>query len=184
MVENWIECYHHLGSHRGSVEPYQPARTTRIVPSGERPWVAMTVDTTPGLEGEPSTWIPGVRPERARDLSVWAAFPLLLGGSVARYAFWLHVTPAEVDRHRVTWHLLVHPAHRSQFPPARVSRELEALRAVHAEDMDACARVQRGLASGMIDRIRLTPLESTITRFHEWLRAATASWAGGAGDAG
>ena len=31
MVENWIECYHHLGSHRESVEPYQPARTTRTL---------------------------------------------------------------------------------------------------------------------------------------------------------
>ena len=30
MVENWIECYHHIGAHRDSVEPFQPARTTRV----------------------------------------------------------------------------------------------------------------------------------------------------------
>src|SRR5262249_43139460 len=38
MVENWIECYHHLGSHRETVEPFQPARTTRILDNDGAPW--------------------------------------------------------------------------------------------------------------------------------------------------
>ena len=36
MVENWIECYHHLGTHRDSVELFQPARATRVVPQRRR----------------------------------------------------------------------------------------------------------------------------------------------------
>jgi phenylpropionate dioxygenase-like ring-hydroxylating dioxygenase large terminal subunit len=171
MVENWIECYHHLGSHRRTVEPYQPARTTRIVPNESEPWVAMTVDTVAGLEGAPDTWIPGVSPERSKDLSVWSAFPLLLGGSNSRYAFWLHVLPIDVARHTVTWYLLAHASQRANFTKERVDDELEMLATVHAEDMAACRSVQRGIESRMIDEFRLTRLESTIASFHEWVAA-------------
>ena len=169
MVENWIECYHHLGSHRKTVEPYQPARTTRIIPSEGAPWVAMTVDTVAGLEGAPDTWIPGMPAERSRDLSVWSAFPLLLGGSNSRYAFWLHVVPIDVDRHAVTWYLLAHESQRTNFTQERVDGELEMLAAVHAEDMAACRSVQRGIESRMIDEFRFTRLEATIAWFHEWV---------------
>jgi phenylpropionate dioxygenase-like ring-hydroxylating dioxygenase large terminal subunit len=169
MVENWIECYHHVGSHRSTVEPYQPARTTKIVASDGAPWVAMTVDTIQAIEAEPAAWIPGVTPERARDLSVWAAFPLLLGGSNSWSAFWLHVAPIDVDHHDVTWYLLAHPDLLALFDAERVEREMDMLGAVHAEDMDACRRVQMGLKSGQIAQFRLTRLEATIASFHRWL---------------
>ena len=44
MVENWIECYHHIGSHRNTVEARNPARTTHITET-DAPWTFMTVDT-------------------------------------------------------------------------------------------------------------------------------------------
>ena len=48
---------------------------------------------------------------------------------------------------------------------------MEMLGGVHAEDMAACARVQTGLASGLIDEFRLAPLESTIADFQRWVVA-------------
>ena len=171
MVENWIECYHHLGTHRESVEPYQPSRTTRIVDSAGGPWSAMIVDSLDGVEGPAEEWMPGIEPDRSTHLSVWGAFPLLLGGSVSRYGFWLQVLPIDVDRHDVIWHLVVHPSQRDRFDADEVSRLMEMLGGVHAEDMAACARVQRGLASGLIDEFRLAPLESTIADFQRWVVA-------------
>ena len=169
MVENWIECYHHLGTHRETVEVFQPARSTRLVPSGGDPWAAMTVETIEGVVGDPDTWIPGMPPDRSRDLSVWSAFPLLLGGSVSRYAFWLHVVPIDVTRHAVTWYLLAHPDRLAGFSPEAVTDYMEMLSDVHREDMVACQRVQAGLSSGLIDRLRLTPLEAPIADFQRWL---------------
>lgn len=169
MVENWIECYHHLGSHRTTVEPYQPARNTTIVPNGDGPWAAMTVESIGGVEGEPDTWIPGMPVERARDLSVWSAFPVLLGGSNSKYAFWLHVVPIDVHTHDVTWYLLVHPDHSAAYTSERVDQLLDMLGEVHAEDMVACRSVQQGIESGLIDEFRLTRLESTIASFHQWV---------------
>ena len=174
MVDNWIECYHHLGTHHDSVEPFHPARETKIVPNGGAPWVAMIVGGVEGVEGEPDSWIPGLGPERARDLSVWAAFPLLLGGSSARHAFWLQVMPIDATRHNVTWHLLAHPDQIEQFTPEFVEQEMEMLAAVHREDMVTCRSVQEGLESGLLDRFRLTALESTIADFQRWVCARLA----------
>ena len=34
MVENWIECYHHLGAHRDTVEPFWPASAVHLLDAG------------------------------------------------------------------------------------------------------------------------------------------------------
>lgn len=169
MVENWIECYHHIGAHRDSVEPFQPARTTRVVSSHGAPWAAMTVDTLDGVEGPAEEWMPGIDAQHATALSVWGAFPLLLGGSVARYGFWLQVVPIDVQRHDVIWHLVAHPTQLDRFDPDAVAALMEMLGAVHAEDMAACARVQAGLSSGLLNRLRLAPLEAPIADFQRWV---------------
>ena len=175
MVENWIECYHHIGSHRESVEPYQPARTTRLADSDGAPWACMTVDTLDGVEGPAEAWMPGITDAESTHLSVWGAFPLLLGGSVAQYAFWLHVVPVDAVRHEVTWHLLVHPDQRDAFDDARAAALMEMFAAVHAEDMAACAAVQAGLSSGLLERFRLVPLERTVADFQRWVAARLAA---------
>ena len=131
----------------------------------------MTVQGVEGMEGEPEAWIPGLVAERSRELSVWSAFPLLLGGSISRYAFWLHVLPIDATHHRVTWHLLAHPDQLERFTPDAVEHEMEMLMAVHREDMATCRNVQEGLASGFVDRVRLTALEAPIADFQCWLRS-------------
>ena len=169
MVENWIECYHHLGSHRDSVEPTQPARTTKIVANEGAPWAAMTVDCLDGVEGPVEEWMPGVGPDRGKDLSVWGAYPVLLGGSMARYGFWLQIVPIDVTHHDVIWHVVAHRSQLGLFDEDRLVELLDMFGEVHAEDMVACARVQAGLASGLIDEFHLAPLESTVAHFQRWL---------------
>ena len=69
----------------------------------------MTVAGVDGTGGAAESWIPGLDATQARDLSVWSAFPLLLGGGTSGHAFWLQIEPIDVTHHRVTWHLLAHP---------------------------------------------------------------------------
>jgi len=131
----------------------------------------MTVDTLDGVEGPAAEWMPGIDAAHGATLSVWGAFPLLLGGSVARYGFWLQVVPIDVACHDVIWHLVVHPSQLERFDSQRVTDLMEMLGDVHAEDMAACARVQTGLASGLFDRPRLTPLEAPVADFQRWVAA-------------
>jgi phenylpropionate dioxygenase-like ring-hydroxylating dioxygenase large terminal subunit len=171
MVENWIECYHHLGTHRESLEPLFPARTTAVADGGDGSWCAMTVDGIEGIGGDPDRWIPGLDPALAGSLSVWAAFPLLLAGAVADHGFWLQLVPIDTEHHEVVAHVLVHPDHPDRRSPERLEPLLDLFAAVHEEDMATCEAVQRGLRSGAIDRLRLVPLEESIAVFQRWVGA-------------
>lgn len=169
MVENWIECYHHVGTHREVLEPLFPAGDTTVIDSAGAPWVAMTVGGVDGVGGGPSGWMPGVDDAHADLLSVWGAFPLLLAGSVADHAFWLQVLPDTVNRHSVRMHLLVHREQRPALSDAHLDEAMATLRHVHLEDMATCAAVQAGLRSGLLDRFRLVDLESPIAAFQAWV---------------
>lgn len=168
MVENWIECYHHIGTHSDALEPVFPARDTTVVDSDGEPWTAMRVQGIEGMEGDPEHWIPGLPADHARALSVWAAFPMLLAGSVANDGFWLQIEPIDATHHNVRMHLLVHRDRVDQIGNDEIAAQLGMLRAVHEEDMVTCAAVQAGLASGLLDRFRLTPLEAPIAAFQKW----------------
>ncbi|HYF47480.1 MAG TPA: Rieske 2Fe-2S domain-containing protein, partial [Acidimicrobiales bacterium] len=109
MVENWIECYHHLGSHRTTVETRNPARTTRISET-DAPWAFMTVDTVAEAVTPPDEHAFPLGPSDAGRLAIWGAFPFLLGGNEADVSYWLEITPHSAERHHVTWHLMTSPA--------------------------------------------------------------------------
>jgi phenylpropionate dioxygenase-like ring-hydroxylating dioxygenase large terminal subunit len=169
MVENWIECYHHLGSHRDTVETRNPARTTRIT-EADGPWTFMTVDTDPAWVAPPDQHSFPLDPVDAGHLTIWAAFPFLLGGNEANVSFWLELTPHSVDRHHVTWHLLTSPANAEAWAGTETAEKvLDALEEVHREDMAQCAKVDEGLRSGALEVGRLVELETPIAGFHRWL---------------
>jgi phenylpropionate dioxygenase-like ring-hydroxylating dioxygenase large terminal subunit len=169
MVENWIECYHHLGSHRATVEARNPARTTRITDT-DAPWTFMTVDTDPAVVSPPEDHAFPLDPPDTGHLTIWGVFPFLLGGNEADVSFWLEVTPQTVDGHQVTWHLLTSPANAERWSQEVVDGIREVLDVVHQEDMVQCGKVDAGLRSGALTRGRLVELESSIAHFHEWLR--------------
>jgi phenylpropionate dioxygenase-like ring-hydroxylating dioxygenase large terminal subunit len=169
MVENWIECYHHLGTHRDSIDPFMPARATEIHVSAGAPWAAMVVKGIDGVAGDIDTWIPGLPAEVACDLSVWSAFPLLLAASTSRHTFWLQVVPVDASSHSVTLYLLAHRDFLERMTPEVIEVEMKLLVDVHLEDMETCRGVQQGLESGYIDGLRLTALEEPIADFQRWL---------------
>ena len=92
--------------------------------------------------------------------------------------------PIDAKRHQVTWHLLAHPDQLASFTPELVEQEMAMLVDVHLEDMVTCRSVQEGLERGLIDRFRLTALESTIADFHRWIRAMMSAPAARAGERG
>ena len=168
MVENWIECYHHLGSHRNTVEARNPARTTHITET-DAPWTFMTVDTDPAWVAPPEAHAFPLDPDDAGHLTIWGAFPFLLGGNEANLSFWLELTPHTVDRHHVTWHLLTSPANAEAWADGTAETIMDGLDEVHREDMAQCEKVDAGLRSGALDVGRLVELETPIAHFHRWI---------------
>ena len=158
MVENWIECYHHLGTHRDSVEVVQPARTTQVVPSHGAPWACMTVDSLDGIEGEPGEWMPGITARFSASSPCGRRFHSSSEAACHATRSGCMSCQWTATSHHVTWNLLAHPEQLDDSRPTGWPYLMAMLVAVHAEDMAACARVQAGLRSGLIDHLRLTPL--------------------------
>jgi hypothetical protein len=51
---------------------------------------------------------------------------------------------------------------------AKLAASRALLDAVHREDMETCAAVQRGLRSRLAAPGALSPLEGTLAHFHRW----------------
>ena len=172
MVENFMECYHHLGLHRESVEPAIPGRLTWTEEWNGR-YVMMHLPTASeqlGLAGKdgisgttPFPIIEALTPEERRDGLVFVVFPIhlmfLLPDSMAFY----HMIPEDVDR--ITLRIMICVPPESRALPDFDSRFEEAIKGIetfNGEDMFACASVQRGLSSQFAVPGRYCHLEHPI----------------------
>lgn len=169
-VENFCEYYHHLGLHRDSLELFLPARTGWCLDNSGEPWNSSVIRCSEeylGLQGEP---MPGVDAECARHMQVFTLFPLLCAGAQGASAFWVQVTPQSVDRHVVTWYVLVRPEQASQPGIEEYGRaSLDAIDVLQHEDGLACEGVQAGLRSKFAQTGQFARLEKPVWQFQRWL---------------
>jgi hypothetical protein len=86
------------------------------------------------------------------------------------HSAWLHLVPESARRHTLHYVPLVQP---DALEDPAIDSKLEDLRqlldAVHRQDMEGCAAVDRGLRSRLARPGRLSHLEETIWQFQNWL---------------
>ncbi|MFK4212184.1 aromatic ring-hydroxylating dioxygenase subunit alpha [Streptomyces sp. NPDC030920] len=168
MWENFNEYYHHLGTHSGTLDPLLPAKTARAVDNHGEPWscASMTcgddylyMQSFVDVEGSPS-----------KDMHLFSVFPLLCAGVQPGSAFWLRIIPESTTKHRVSWEFLL-PPEELETPhfAERLAVTMEGLKAIHVEDMEACALVQSGLESGLAEPARLTEFDLPVHQLHDWM---------------
>ncbi len=157
MVENFMECYHHLGLHRQSIEPAMPGRMTWTEEWNGR-WVIVhlpTVNEQCGLSGEeglggsaPFPTIETLNADQRREGVVVVVLPLHLFFLMPDGVLFYHVLPEGVDRITLRIYLCVPPETR-KLPDfdQRLRMAITGVETFNREDMIACASVQRGLAS-------------------------------------
>jgi nitrite reductase/ring-hydroxylating ferredoxin subunit len=181
MVENFMECYHHLGLHLKSVEPVMPGRMTWAEPPGAR-W---TIVHLPAIQGDISlsgsdgigaaSALPPIeglsKDERGRG-TVFVVYPthlvFLLPDNMTIY----QVTSHTVDRITLRITVCVPPATaaRPDFPQA-VAKAYEGLATFNDEDMGACAVIQRGLSSRWAAPGRYSWLEDSVWQIAQYVAA-------------
>jgi phenylpropionate dioxygenase-like ring-hydroxylating dioxygenase large terminal subunit len=169
-VENFCEYYHHVGLHRDSLEPFIPARAGWCLDNADEPWNSSVIrcsDDYLELQGEPMSGVDG---DRAQTMQIFTLFPFLCAGAQGASAFWLNVTPQTVDRHVVTWHVLVRPERAKESGVEEYARaSLDAIDVLQHEDGLACRGVQAGLRSRLAGTGRFAGLEKPIWQFQRWL---------------
>ncbi|AUG76131.1 Phenylpropionate dioxygenase large terminal subunit [Kitasatospora sp. MMS16-BH015] len=168
MWENFNEYYHHLGTHADTLDPLLPARTARTLDNNGEPWSCasmtcgedyLSMQPFVDLSSCPST-----------DMHLFSVFPLLCAGVQPGSAFWLRIIPETATRHRVSWEFLLPPEELgTPYFEERLAATMDGLQAIHREDMEACALVQRGLSGGLAAPARLTEFDRPVNQLHEWL---------------
>jgi phenylpropionate dioxygenase-like ring-hydroxylating dioxygenase large terminal subunit len=176
-VENGVESYHHMGTHRDTLEPFFPARTTSHDDS-DGPWIYHRLPFLNGQKLRSRFAVPDdLRDDQWRELVVISVFPTLLVALQPDEMNWLQIVPGkEPGRHSSRWWICFRPdAFADPQYEAHLAESKATLDAVHQQDLDACAAVWRGVTSQYAQAGRLSHLEKGVWQFDEWVRARIAS---------
>lgn len=153
VIENFQESHHFPLVHPG-LEHWTPASRSSSFFSEQRdgPWFGGTMDLVDAAETVSTDGLrhdrPFVAPEEDRRLVHDAhLFPSLLLSVQPDYALIYRLFPRAVDRTRIDFSILFHPAAFSpDFAPTDVIDHWER---TNAEDRAVCERQQEGLAAGV-----------------------------------
>lgn len=156
LADNFMESYHHLGPHEGTLLPIYPAAGTFAV-DADGPW-ALLVN-------------PSKHPEFG-TLYVANVFPCQLFALLTDHGFWYELEVEAADRFVLRIHTLVPQGWLDD--PAKAS-EIDALCAgadlVHREDIGVCESVWRGLQSHAAAPALHSTLEKALGQFNQWWSA-------------
>jgi phenylpropionate dioxygenase-like ring-hydroxylating dioxygenase large terminal subunit len=178
IVENFAECYHHLGAHLKTFEPIFPAKTCWSEPEHANFTVAhlplvrpLADDVRAGNSSLRSFLdIPTVPPERRVEWYVYVGHPTFLVFAAPDRVFWYRVVPGGPQRVKLLTTLLVLPESKQMHDyEQRLAAEIEMLKAFHTEDMEVCVAVQKGMNSSSCRQGRLSHLEVPIWHIQRYL---------------
>jgi phenylpropionate dioxygenase-like ring-hydroxylating dioxygenase large terminal subunit len=178
IVENFAECYHHLGAHLKTFEPLFPARTCWSDDEHEAftvahlPLVQRLADDVRSGSSELRSFvdIPTLPVDRRVQWYVYVGYPTFLLFAAPDRVFWYRVLPDGPQRVKLLTTLMVLPEAK-QMPDyeKRLAAEIEMLKTFHTEDMEVCVAVQKGMNSSTFRSGRLSHLEIPIWHIQRYL---------------
>ena len=172
MVDNFMECYHHMGPHRQSLESEFPAHLSSTGEVGDY-FTTMWSAQAPGYPAAAPFLAPGadtLTPEHAHKLLIFIAYPLLQVSLGPGFMYWLKVLPLGAGRIEVHLDIAMSPA--ALAAPELEERRNQLVKSIcdiHREDLDVCASVQRAINSGVTGVGRLSHLERPLWEFYRYL---------------
>ena len=158
MVENFMESYHHMGTHPETLNPAFPAQGTFAEPN----------DGKYLLLENPSIDETAIAPFWAGCILPVGLFALFRDQQ-APYAFWYQLDVHSVDRFDLKIHILVPPALAKQKEV--VEQIVAASTAIHLEDIPVCEGVWKGVNSRFYQPGRLSHLEACLWQFYGYLES-------------
>lgn len=172
MVDNFMECYHHMGPHRATIEDEFPGRLSTIDPGGDL-YSMMWANQADGYRQDTTFLSPGAAtlgPESYRRVAIFIVYPLLQVSMSPSFMYWLKTLPLGPGRIALQLDIAASPATLAMPDAERRKEELvESILAIHREDLDVCAAVQRAIRSGATGVGRLSLLEKALWEFYAYL---------------
>lgn len=181
VVENAIECYHHLGPHRDTLEPVYPHASVDVEVSQDDHWIAghMVVSEAfstgeadghrlhPLFFAEPA---PGLSAQQRSAVLIAGVFPMFFIAISPDFMSWFQWYPTGPESHRLDIHLVLPPGAYAQPDREAVLDDVaQVLNEIQAEDARNNAGLQRMLHSRFAVGGPLARIEYPIWRFQRYL---------------
>jgi phenylpropionate dioxygenase-like ring-hydroxylating dioxygenase large terminal subunit len=172
MVDNFMECYHHMGPHRALLQDEYPAERSWTDTGGDL-FSAMWAEQTPGYPQTAPFLTPAppmLEDALRKKQLIFAVYPCLGAVVTPAFMYWLKILP--VAPGRIQLHLDIAMSGAAQQGPdvdARREELIEMIIRIHKEDLDVCAAVQRAIRGGATSVGRLSLLEQPLWEFYRYL---------------
>jgi phenylpropionate dioxygenase-like ring-hydroxylating dioxygenase large terminal subunit len=179
-LENGAEFYHHIGTHRNTLQPLWPAHRVQIESGADDEWflgrMPVGPDAAVGIDGgypvHPTSLPPveGLSARQRSETVVAGLFPMFFFALGPDGAIWFDWRPTGPSSHHLDIRIIVPPA---SFEAEGFADGLDAMQAgvhsVQAEDAAANVAVQRGLRARAAEPGPLAPLESILVQLQRYL---------------
>jgi phenylpropionate dioxygenase-like ring-hydroxylating dioxygenase large terminal subunit len=173
LVENFMEAYHHIGTHKTTFEPVYPARDSMVEDNQGQPWtfLRMPGNARAAAEAEQNPVIfPKLTDTEQIQLLAMNVFPTLLFAVSATGGFWYQLEPIGHDSMRLRIHFLLPPEVAEILDDEALAQTIEAVRGIHLEDIEANEGPWRGLQAGLTSQGRLSTFEKAVWQLNQlWL---------------
>lgn len=171
MMENFIEYYHHAGTHPQTVERWFPTRLGKIDES-DGPYTFSRA--APGPEQDPSALpfplLPGLSAEQQIERQFGAIFPLHFFGVSPVGMVYYQILPEGAEHLTLRiFPCLPEETLRDPQHAAAVAQQRKYIDDFIQEDFKTCSIVQRGYHSRSARPGRISHLETGVWRFNQHL---------------
>lgn len=168
LVENFMESYHHLGTHRDSLQGSYPAERSVLVHHGDSHAV-LTLHGSDEVSSHELPMIPGLEGRQLTSIVACVVYPFHLFALSPDNLAWYQVLPDAVDHFTLRIYVGFPPSvlQRRDFE-SRVQECREFTKTIHQEDLEACESVWRGLKSSQAVPGRLSHLEIALWYLNQW----------------
>lgn len=167
MVDNFIESYHHAGTHADTLQPVVPAAGT-FADDSDGPYIVLH---NPARDPEQTLAllppIDGLTAAQQAEFLVCAVFPFHLFAVNPDSMVYYQLEPRSVEHFTLRVHVCVPPQHAGE---PRVEQLRGFVDAVHRQDIVTCEGVQAGARSRFAAPGRLSHLEKALWQFHALVR--------------
>ena len=172
LVENFMEAYHHIGTHSTTLQPRLPARNSKVS-DNDGPWsiLEMPAKITEEAEAGHGSLMPvaGLQEEDLGTLWANVAFPFLTFAVQSNMMIWYQIIPNRVDNFHLKIHICIH---KNNLNIPQLQEELDAseklITFVHMEDIGANDQVWSGLNAPLTTQGRLSSFEKAIWQMNQW----------------
>lgn len=177
LVENFMEPYHHLGTHHKTFEPMLPAAKTWTEPEVSNgivchlPLAKSIVEQIEAGQSPTRFQTPSrLLPQDHYEYAVYLGTPNFLLFTGPDRVYWYLLLPTSVGEMTLHTTLLVTSESKDmpEFPQV-LEQEIASLKEFHLEDVEVCTAVQRGMRSSVYSPGPLGHLEMPIWLFQKYL---------------